>query len=96
MPTPVQIVHERITSWHAVLANGDSVKDKFPAGKAQVRAKVAPYALGDQSSGMTRLEQKLVAAVKAAQQPGTRIEVTIKAGDNLGLTASCLVTGPAV
>ena len=91
MTPPAEVVRERVASWRAVLANGEGMKVKFRVGKAWVQARIAPLASGSLDQGVTRLERKLTAAVNAAQLPGSRIEVVITAGDELGLVASCVV-----
>ncbi|MEO0077938.1 MAG: hypothetical protein ABIK86_02950 [candidate division WOR-3 bacterium] len=94
MSCPASAIHSRIEAWRKVLAGGTTVKEKFTAGAASVAIVILPDAAGDLNQGLTVLEQRLVAAVSAAQSLGTKFEVTIKPTELLGLSPTAEVRGP--
>jgi hypothetical protein len=88
------IVHERVAKWRPILLSGQPVKDMFMAGKAQVSADVRTGAPGDVNQGIKALEQRLIDAVKAAQESHFVTEVRVRPDENLGLNAVAKVAGP--
>ena len=94
MSGPEAIVHERVAKWRPMLLSGQPVKEMFPAGKAQVSADVRTGAPGDVNQGIRVLEQRLVAAVNAAQESHFVTEVRVRPDENLGLNAVVKVSGP--
>ena len=88
------IVHERVAKWRPILLSGQPVKDIFPAGRARVSADVRTGAPADVNQGIKVLEQRLIAAVNAAQVSHFVTEVRVRPDENLGLNAVAKVTGP--
>ena len=95
MANPAKVVHGRIEAWRPVVAAGGTVKERFTAGRARVAVEVLPNVAGDMHKGLIALEQRLVAAVNAAQAPGTKFSVEVKPTELLGLSAVAEVRGPA-
>jgi|GEM_PF-2140022 hypothetical protein len=92
--SPEAAVRERVAGWRPVLLAGGRIEEMLTAGRAMVKADIRTGVLGDMSKGVEALEQRLVDAVKAAQDPSFRTEVRVRPDEMLGLNAVALVLGP--
>jgi hypothetical protein len=89
--SPDAIVRERVAKWCPILLAGGNAKEMFRAGKAQVSADIRTDAPGDVDQGIKVLEQRLIAAVDAAQESHFVAEVRVRPDEKLGLNVDAKV-----
>jgi hypothetical protein len=75
-------------------AVGPTGEGHVPGSRAQVSADVRTGAPGDVNLGIKVLEQRLIAALNAAQESHFVTEVRVGPDENLGLNAVAKVAGP--